>query len=69
VVLNVTTKEVLTVCGSEERSLFGQAMRAPAFALPPNASTGVVRGDAGGQAAHHIFLRAPEGTRVREQRV
>jgi hypothetical protein len=44
VVLNATTQEVLTVCGSEERSLFGQAMRALAFALPPNASVGVVRG-------------------------
>jgi hypothetical protein len=44
VVLNVATQEVLTVCGSEERSLFGQAMQTFTFALPPNASVGVVRG-------------------------
>jgi hypothetical protein len=44
VVLNVTTKEVLTVCGSEERGLFGQAKQTFTFALLPNASVGVVRG-------------------------
>jgi hypothetical protein len=44
VVLNATTQEVLTVCGSEERSLLCQAKHTFAFALPPNASVGVVRG-------------------------
>jgi hypothetical protein len=43
VVLNATTKEVLTVCGSEERGLFGQAKQTFTFALLPNASVGVVR--------------------------
>jgi hypothetical protein len=43
VVLNATTQEVLTVCGSEERSLFGQAKQTFTFALLPNASVGVVR--------------------------
>jgi hypothetical protein len=44
VVLNATTKEVLTVCGYEERSLSGQAKQTFTFALLPNASVGVVRG-------------------------
>jgi hypothetical protein len=44
VVLNVATQEVLTVCGSEGRGLFGQAKQTFTFALPPNASVGVVRG-------------------------
>jgi hypothetical protein len=44
VVLNATTQEVLTVCGSEERSLLGQAKQTFTFALLPNASVGVVRG-------------------------
>jgi hypothetical protein len=44
VVLNATTQEVLTVCGSEERSLLGQAKQTFTLALLPNASVGVVRG-------------------------
>jgi hypothetical protein len=43
VVLNVTAQEVLTVCGSEERSLLGQGKQTFAFALLTNASVGVVR--------------------------